>query len=72
MTFVQSQEVIMPQNIWYTTELITNYCYEGLSHNVLGPSDVNLFKCLVLHLTLMLTFIVHDGDLLTGAQGIIG
>ena len=33
----------MPENVGYITELATNYRYKGLSHNVLGPTGVNLF-----------------------------
>ena len=43
MTFVQKQEITMPENVRYITELIADYCYKGLSHNVLGPAGMNLF-----------------------------
>ena len=33
----------MPENVGCITELIANYCYKGLSHNVLGPAGVNVF-----------------------------
>ena len=45
MTFVQNQELTIPENVRYIsiiTELIESYCYKGLSHTVLGPTDVNL------------------------------
>ena len=43
MTFVQNQEITMPANVSYITELVANYCYMGLSHTALGSNDVNLF-----------------------------
>ena len=38
----------MHENVGYTklskyTELITNCCYKGLSHNALGPTGVIVF-----------------------------
>ena len=32
MTFVQNQEIIMPENVGYITELIANYCYKSQPH----------------------------------------
>ena len=54
----------MPESIGYITELIADYCYKGLSHNVLGSAGVNLFTS-VLYLTLMRSFVVCHGDILT-------
>ena len=51
MTFVQNQEITMPENIGYITELIASPCYMGLSHTVFGPNGMDLL-CLVLYLTL--------------------
>ena len=67
MTFVQNQETTMPENVGYIAELIANYCYKGLSHNVLGPTGVNLFpSCSLLDINVLLwTFIVRYGDVLT-------
>ena len=42
MTFVQNQEIIMPENVGYDTELIASYCHKGLSHTVLEQTGVNL------------------------------
>ena len=42
MTFVQNQEITMPEILGYFTELIAGYCYKCLSHTVLGPAGVNL------------------------------
>ena len=65
----------MPENVGYITELIANYCYNGLGHTVLGPTGVNL--CMVLYLTfrgmcscivvqkLKTPFIVRHGNILT-------
>ena len=36
MTFVQNQEIIMPENGGCITELVSNDFYKGLSHNELG------------------------------------
>ena len=50
MSFVQVQEITMPENVGYNPELIANYCYKGLGHTVLGPTGVNL--CVVLYFNL--------------------
>ena len=55
MTFVQNQEIAVPENVGYITELIANYCYKGPSHNILGPTGVNLFKsCPLLDINMLL------------------
>ena len=41
MTFVQNQEITMPENVRYITELIANYCYKGLRHDVWGSTGEN-------------------------------
>ena len=33
----------MHENVGYTTKMIANYSYMGLSHNVLGTTGVNWF-----------------------------
>ena len=33
----------MHDNVGYFIKVITNYCYKGFNHNVLGPTSVNLF-----------------------------
>ena len=43
MTFVQNQDVTMPEIVRYITEAIANDCFMGLGHIVLGPNGVNLF-----------------------------
>ena len=60
----------MPENVGYTTELIVDYCYKNLSHNVLGPTGVNLFmSCSLLDInvchgdTLTRVVIVHHSGL---------
>ena len=47
VSFVQVQEITMPVNVEYITEVIANYCCKGLSHIVLGPAGVTL--CMVLY-----------------------
>ena len=42
MTFVQKQDITMPEIVGYVAELIANYCYKGLSDTVLGPNGANL------------------------------
>ena len=49
MNFVQVQEIIMPENVGYITELIADYYNKGLSHNVLGPTGVNSFMSCFVH-----------------------
>ena len=77
MTFIQNQEITMPENVGYITELIANYCYNGLSNKekptlivfvatLYWGQMVWICSRLVLYLTLMLwTFIVRHGDVLT-------
>ena len=66
MTFVQNQEIIMPENVGYVTELIARSCYIGLSHTKLGPAGVNMCMfCSLLDLQrnvfLQIPDIVHHG-----------
>ena len=65
MTFVQNQEITIPKNVGYITELIANYCYKGLRHNKLGPTSVNLFMFCSLHdiNVFVWTFIVRRGNI---------
>ena len=69
MTFVQNQEIIMPENGGCITELVSNDFYKGLSHNELGPTGVKLFTyCSLLDKNVFfLTFIVCHGGVLTTA-----
>ena len=82
MTFVQNQEIIMPENGGCITELVSNDFYKGLSHNELGndfyrglshnelgPTGVKLFTyCSLLDKNVFfLTFIVCHGGILTMA-----
>ena len=34
MTFLQNQEITIPEKVGFITELIADYCYRGLSHIV--------------------------------------
>ena len=55
MTFVQNQEIPIPENVEYITELIANFCYKGLGHYILGPTVVNLvIACSLLDINVFL------------------
>ena len=57
----------MHEKVGYIIKLIANYCYKGLSHNVLRPTGVNLFTfCSLRDINVLLrTFIVRHGDVLS-------
>ena len=42
MTFVLNQEITMPENVGYISEVVASYFHKSLSHTVLGLTGVNL------------------------------
>ena len=46
MNFVQIQEITMPENVWYITQLVTDYFTKGLGHIVLGTNWCELVHVL--------------------------
>ena len=38
MNFVQVQEITMPENVGYITELIADFYYRGLGHTISGDN----------------------------------
>ena len=56
MTFVQNQEITMPENVRYITELIANYCYKGLKHDVWGSTGENFSMfCSLLYMSVYMS-----------------
>ena len=66
MTFVQNQKIKLPENLGCIAEPIADYYDKDLSHNVSGPTGVNLLmSCSLLDINVFLwTFIVYPVDVL--------
>ena len=48
MNFVQTQQIIIPGNVGYTTELIADHCYRGPGLTLLGDN-----RCAFVHGSLL-------------------